>query len=208
MSQSKAWDYFLLVARFLLAWTLLDYGIGKLVGDQFGISEVEMNTQVGELSLFRLSWYLFDHQPFKAFIGISQVVCALLLLLNRTAILGALMSIPILLNILIIDLTIMPPGLMSGFTWRLSSYLILNILILWHYRDRMRHVWYHLTDNVRTKFGFPLWAYLMLPIMAILLEVMLIIPQTLANLILRPAATIDAWSKLPELIRKALEHFQ
>ncbi|MBP7500383.1 MAG: DoxX family membrane protein, partial [Chryseobacterium sp.] len=134
VKKEKLWDYLILCARVLLAWILLSYGWSKVNGGQFGISAEEMARPVKDLGLFKLSWYMFDHEPFKSFIGISQIIAGLLLLYNRTLILGVLMSIPIFLNILIIDITYVK---MSGFYWRLSHYLILDFLILWHYKDRM-----------------------------------------------------------------------
>lgn len=206
ISRPKAWDYFLLVGRFLLAMIFAGYGMGKLTGTQFGITEAELAVPVGESGLFRLAWHLFDHQPFKAFVGWSQVVCAALLLFNRTALLGALMFIPLVLNILVIDLTIMPPGLKEAFTWRLSSYLVLDLLILYHYRHRMLRAYHALTYEMRTRFRFPIWAYLMLPLLAFLLEFALVIPKTLTYLIIRPAATLDALAKVPAWLMHVIEN--
>ncbi|MFC7525545.1 hypothetical protein ACFQRK_16395 [Parapedobacter sp. GCM10030251] len=84
----------------------------------------ELATPIQELSLFKIAWYLFDHQPFKIFIGISQIVASLLLLFNRTMVIGALMLVPIVANILIIDLTIMPYAFKLAFffgSWHTSA---------------------------------------------------------------------------------------
>lgn len=93
------------------------------MGDQFGISEATLNSALKDVDLFRLSWYLADHEPFKSFIGISQIVAGVLILYNRTVLLGALMAIPIWLNILMWDMTFM--GLYTPFTVRLPFYLLL-----------------------------------------------------------------------------------
>lgn len=196
VQKDKLWDYFILCARVLLAWTLLSYGWSKLNGGQFGISAEEMATPVKDLGLFKLSWYLFDHQPFKSFIGISQISAGLLLIYNRTVILGVLISIPIFLNILIIDITYVK---MSGFYWRLSYYLILDFLILWHYKDRMIIAFKTIFNGLTTKFKFPIWTYLLLPIMAIGLEILPFIPKLLLELILNPKEISDLflsiWNK-------------
>ena len=196
VQKEKLWDYFILCARVLLAWTLLSYGWSKLNDGQFGISAEEMARPVKDLGLFKLSWYLFDHQPFKSFIGISQIIAGLLLLYNRTLILGVLMSIPIFLNILIIDITYVK---MSGFYWRLSYYLILDFLILWHYKDRMIIAFKPIFNGLTTKFKFPIWAYLLLPIMAIGVEILPFIPKLLLELILKPKEISDLflsiWNK-------------
>ncbi len=147
-SKEKLWDFFILSARVLLAFVFIDYGWGKLTGGQFGLRPEELNMPVKDLSLFRLSWYLFEQEPFKSFIGISQIIAGLLLLYNRTLILGTLLSIPILTNILVIDITYIK---MTGFYWRLSYYLVLDFLILWHYRDRMFAAFKNLTNGIKDK---------------------------------------------------------
>lgn len=196
VKREKLCDYFILCARFLLAWILLSYGWSKLNDGQFGISAEEMARPVKDLGLFKLSWYLFDHQPFKSFIGISQIIAGLLLIYNRTVILGVLISIPIFLNILIIDITYVK---MSSFYWRLSYYLILDFLILWHYKDRMIMAFKAIFNGLTTQFKFPIWAYLLLPIMAIGVEILPFIPKLLLELILNPKEISDLflsiWNK-------------
>jgi uncharacterized membrane protein YphA (DoxX/SURF4 family) len=99
LSKEQLWDYFILVARVWLAWTLIHYGWSKLTDSQFGVSEATLNQPLKDVDLFRLSWHLAAHEPFKSFIGVSQIITGFLLLYNRTVILGASMSIPIWLNI-------------------------------------------------------------------------------------------------------------
>jgi uncharacterized membrane protein YphA (DoxX/SURF4 family) len=200
ISKDRLWDYFIITARFLLAWTFIGYGYSKLSEGQFGIDEVEMATPLKDLSLFKLSWYLFDHEPFKTFIGISQIICGILLLFNRSALIGALLFLPIATTILIIDLSFLPSGLAFSFTWRLCFYLLLDCLILWHYRDRMKVIWAALWDNMTTRFKYPIWAYLILPLFAIGLEMIIAIPKILTGLILNPSVTKEALSRIPEII--------
>ena len=198
--KEKFWDYFIMIGRFLIGWTFLRYGYSKMVDGQFGITDAELGMQVKDLSLFKLSWYLFDHQPFKAFIGVSQLICGTLLIINRTAIIGALMFLPIIATVLIIDLSFMPPGLANGFAWRLSFYIILDFLILWHYKERMLAIWNLMWDGMGTKFKFPIWAYLILPVLAIGLEIVGVILKLITNLIINPSETIEVLSHLLERI--------
>ena len=195
--KKKLWDYFILCARFLLAWTLLSYGWGKLTENQFGLSPAELSKPVKDLGLFKLSWYLFDQQPFKSFIGFSQIIAGLLLLWNKTRLIGALIAVPILLNILIIDITFIQ---MSGFYWRLSYYLFLDLLILWHDKERIISVFKNLTSGLNARFRYPLWAYLILPVMAIVLELLGILPKVLTGLILHPSETMSALSEMPQIL--------
>lgn len=204
ISKDQIWDYVILTARFLLAWTFLGYGFSKLIGEQFGINEVEMTTPLKDISLFKLSWYLFDHEPFKSFITISQIVCGLLLLINRTAIIGAFLFLPIVATILIIDLTFMPSTLAEGFAWRLSFYILLDALILWHYKEKMKIIWRAVWHNVNTKFRFSIWAYMLLPLCAIALEIVGVLPKIITQLIKEPTETIESLSKIPEAIMEII----
>lgn len=201
--KQKLWDYFILCARVLIAWTLLSYGWGKLTEGQFGISAKELSTPVKDLGLFKLSWYLFDQEPFKSFIGISQVIAGLLLLYNRTLILGALLSIPILVNILVINITYIMMA--EGFYWRLSYYLVLDFLILWHYKDRMIVAFKAIFIGLTTKFKYPVWAYFILPIMAFGLEIFGVVPKLLMGLLLNPTETLKGLGQIPYLILNAIK---
>jgi uncharacterized membrane protein YphA (DoxX/SURF4 family) len=200
--KQKLWDYFILCARVLIAWTFLRYGWGKLTDGQFGISVKEMATPVKDLGLFKLSWYLFDQEPFKSFVGVSQIIAGLLLLYNRTLILGALLSIPILVNILIINITYIK---MTGFYWRLSYYLFLDFLIIWHYKDRMIIAFKNVFIGLTTKFKYPIWAYLILPIMAIGLEILGVVPRLISGLIFNTTETLKGLIAIPELILEIIK---
>lgn len=132
MKKHLQFDLVILAMRLLLAFTLWNYGYSKLTGGQFGITETELNTPIKDLSLFRISWYLFKYEPFNSFIGISQIITAILLVYKRTYLLGTLIAIPIFLNILMVDLTIMPLSFKIAFFFRLTFYLIFIGIILWY----------------------------------------------------------------------------
>lgn len=181
LSKEKFWDFFILVARVLLAATLIRYGWSKLTDGQFGVSDETLKLPLAKIDLFRLSWYLADHEPFKSFVGVSQMLIAILLFYNRTVILGALMSIPIWLNILMWDMTFM--GLYTPLTVRIPFYLLLTFLILWHYRDRVMNAIRLCLNGTFIKFKYPVWAYLLIPLLAICLELLGAIPIIIINLL-------------------------
>lgn len=174
------WDLMILSIRLLLAFIFLSYGIGKLSGGQFGnLTDKELSTPIKELTLFKVGWYLFDHQPFKYFIGISQIIAAVLILYRKTIIIGILMLIPIVANILIIDLTIMPYGFKVAFFFRLTGYLFYMCLILYYYRRDLIPVWRVITTIKTLKLNHKYLNYLwIIPIM-IILECIPIIPKYL-----------------------------
>jgi len=131
-------------------------------------------------------------QPFKAFIGISQIICGGLLIINRTAIIGAFMFLPIIATILIIDITYVK---LPGFYYRLPAYIILDLLILFHYKERMITIWEAVWENVNTKFKYPIWMYLILPILAIILEVTIAIPRMIYYIFTDPESVKQTFQK-------------
>jgi uncharacterized membrane protein YphA (DoxX/SURF4 family) len=190
-SASKAclWDYFILTARVLLASIFLVYGVGKLVGLQFGVTPQILAQPLGQVSVAHLAWYCFDHQPFCAFVGISQIVASLSLLWNRTALLGALLLLPIAVTIWVIDLTFL--NHITAFRYMLPFYLGLLFLILAHYRDRMVVVARALALGVTTRFAYPWWAYGLLPLLAGVLSLGWMLPLYAVNFSANPTWTID-----------------
>lgn len=179
LSREQYLDYFILIARVLLAWTLVSYGWAKLTDGQFGVTDATMEMALKDIDLFRLSWYMADHQPFKSFVGVSQILAGILILFNRTVIFGGFMAIPIWANILIWDMTFM--GLYTPFTVRLSFYLLLTFLILWYHRKRILPALQLCSNDVSFKFRYPIWTYLILPILAVCLEFLGAIPSAIIH---------------------------
>jgi uncharacterized membrane protein YphA (DoxX/SURF4 family) len=176
-------DFFVLAARFLLGFTFIRYGYAKLAEGQFGLTTQELQTPLQDLDIFRVSWYLFDFQPFKLVIGVSQLLCGILLILNRTALLGAFLFLPIVFTILVIDLTYMPLDLKIGFTWRLSWYILLDLVIFWHYRERMLEVWKAVWIGLGTKFKYAPLLYLGAAFLSLLLEFAPVLPRALFGIL-------------------------
>jgi uncharacterized membrane protein YphA (DoxX/SURF4 family) len=179
LSKSSLKSYLILASRTLLAWTLYRYGWAKLTDGQFGVDDKTMNMALKDVNLFQLSWYLADHQPFKAFIGVSQIVCAILLTLNRTVIIGAFMSIPIWLNILVWDLTFMG-NMAAAFAFRLTYYLILTALIIYQQKNKLIPAVILVTEPKQIV-KFPIWAYAFLPVTAIGIEIAGGLPNMVLN---------------------------
>ncbi|WP_316794291.1 DoxX family membrane protein [Pedobacter frigoris] len=173
LSKALLWDYFILIARIWLAIILMQYGYSKIIDGQFGVTDATMELKLKDVGLFNLSWYLADHEPFKSFVGIAQLITAALLIYNRTVILGAFMAIPLWLNILVWDMTFM--GLYTPFTIRLPFYLLLTFLILWHHRDKVIPALRNFITTT-TRFQYPWWAYLLLPVFGAILEMIGAIP--------------------------------
>jgi uncharacterized membrane protein YphA (DoxX/SURF4 family) len=185
--KEKFWDYFILVSRFLLAYTFIDYGYGKLTdGGQFGISAAEMSKPLKDLPLFQVMWYLFDHEPFKTTVGILQIVTGLLLLFESTAILGVIFFIPIAANIVLMDVSFMNNAMGSAFTFRFAFYFILCFAILWNDKERIKIIWNTMIKKFIWKRKFPWIMYALVPVFAILLSVVSVIPKMIIYYVIFP----------------------
>lgn len=93
--------------RYYAAFTLFTYGFAKLMGAQFTVLDSQLAKPMGDVSGFWLTWYYFGYSPlYSAVIACAQIAGALLLCFRRTAIAGAFILIPIMVNIVCVDIWI------------------------------------------------------------------------------------------------------
>ncbi len=91
--------------RYLSAYLLFTYGVSKLAGWQFWLSPEIARKPVGSLSGFQLTWYYYSYSHIYArILGLTQLAGGALLLFRKTALLGAAAMIPLIANILMINL--------------------------------------------------------------------------------------------------------
>ena len=126
--QNKWYRWFTVFCRITLALGFIPSGLVKLAGDRF--TALPGNHPLG---------HYFDalHQTgfYYTSIGIGQLLAALLLLIPRTALLGALLYFPIILNICILTYATRFEGT------RITTFMVLGSLwlLVWHY-DRLKHL--------------------------------------------------------------------
>jgi hypothetical protein len=91
-------------ARWVAVVLLVVYGFAKLNGSQFTSLDSELTRPMGQVSGFWLTWYYFGYSPiYGAILGLVQIGGAVLLAFRRTALLGALLLLPVVGNIVLID---------------------------------------------------------------------------------------------------------
>jgi len=130
VKQNRWLRYFAVFNRTALAAGFLPAGIVKIVGERFA-SGLSVKHPMGHyLEALHHTGYYYT------FIGVLQVTAAILLLVPRTALLGALLYFPILLNICILSFAVRFDG--SLFT---STLMVLaNLYLLcWHY-DKLKYI--------------------------------------------------------------------
>lgn len=100
----KSYPKYLDWLRYLSAWLLLTYGLSKLAGVQFTHSPDMSRMAVGSLSGYQLTWYYYSYSHvYGSILGLVQLAGGTLLLFRKTATLGAAMMLPVMMNILMIN---------------------------------------------------------------------------------------------------------
>ncbi|MEO6037416.1 MAG: hypothetical protein ABIQ93_03315, partial [Saprospiraceae bacterium] len=99
-----------LAARLYVFLFINIYGLGKMADGQFHragrLPEKLGHTPLTDVGGFDLAWTFFGYsRAYIMFIGLSQVIGCFLLLWQRSKLLGVAILIPILLNIIVVDIT-------------------------------------------------------------------------------------------------------
>jgi hypothetical protein len=111
---------------------MVDYGLAKINCNQFIVKDEIINGQfVSDLNEFYLAWYLFGKSPFfSVVIGTLEVIGGILIITNKHYLIGALILLPIISGILIIDISFTTNYLGYSLSTRVLGMLICDILIL------------------------------------------------------------------------------
>jgi len=137
--------------RFLSAFLLFTYGLSKLFGRQFTLPREMALRPVGSLSGYQLAWFYYSYSHgYAVILGLIQLAGGALLLFRKTALLGAALMLPVMTNILMINV-------FFHIAWGAlgtSAFIFISMLaVLWRQRDVLVGVfWTHQTaepDNVR-----------------------------------------------------------
>ncbi|WP_375445863.1 DoxX family protein [uncultured Fibrella sp.] len=127
--QNRWLQYFTVFVRIALAAGFLPSGLVKIMGERF--TSLSVNHPMGNyLEALHHTGYYYT------FIGFAQVMAAILLLIPRTVLLGAVLYFPIILNICILSLAVRFDGSLLT-----SPLMVLaNLYLLcWHY-DRLKYI--------------------------------------------------------------------
>lgn len=120
---------FAVFCRIALAASFLPAGIVKIMGQRFAEGLPHNNPLGHYFDALLLTGYYYT------FIGIVQIIIAILLLIPRTSLLGAMMYFPIIINICVLTYATRFDGT------RLVTMMVLAclFLLIWDY-DRIKHI--------------------------------------------------------------------
>ncbi len=97
--------WFLIFLRYFLAYMMLVYGLAKVFKTQFPFLSLErLATPLGQFSPMGLLWAFMGYsKTYNLFAGGAEILAGSLLFFRRTTLLGALISIAIMINILMLN---------------------------------------------------------------------------------------------------------
>jgi uncharacterized membrane protein YphA (DoxX/SURF4 family) len=120
---------FAVFCRTALAASFLPAGFVKIMGERFAEGLPHNNPLGHYFDALYLTGYYYT------FIGIAQIIIAILLLIPRTSLLGALMYFPIIVNICVLTYATRFDGTRIVTMMVLASFF----LLIWDY-DRIKHI--------------------------------------------------------------------
>jgi uncharacterized membrane protein YphA (DoxX/SURF4 family) len=99
---SRTLTVFITIARYFLGLVILTYGISKLDNFQIQVSAWSYDHPLVQAPGRVLAWAYLGYQPwFQFLLGVFETVPSLLLLTRRTWRLGALLLLPVMLNVVL-----------------------------------------------------------------------------------------------------------
>jgi len=161
---NKWFQYFAVFCRVALALGFIPSGIVKISGERF--TALPSNHPLGHYfdALYHTGYYY-------TFIGAAQLVIALLLLIPRTSLLGAILYFPLILNICILTYATRFEGT------RITTLMLLaNLYLLWWGYDRLKYIFLsqqsstniYTTKQSGNKFPFAFFASVFVVVAAVI----------------------------------------
>lgn len=172
ISKQQAIDLGILALRWYLAFYMFSYGFSKITQGQFQVHDPAiLKTPLEDAGRFYIAWYLFGLSPvFSWVVGLTQMLGAVLIVFHRTTLIGALVLLPVIGQIFLIDVAFTMEQFGPALPARLAGMLVSDLLILWYYKTPVVAAWKVLTTGISTRFGYAWWVYPLLPVVGFLMD--------------------------------------
>ncbi|MGA9173328.1 MAG: hypothetical protein WBZ33_05035 [Thermoactinomyces sp.] len=123
--------------RLFLGLTFLIYGLAKLTIGQFGVPSDQIAAIRGEG--FTIAWTFFGYsRVYEVFIGIGEVLSAILIMIPRTKTLGAVCFFPIAINVMMVNYCYQ-----IGVQDLSTVMVMMNLFLLWLERKKFALLFWH-----------------------------------------------------------------
>lgn len=172
MRREKIIDFGVLALRWYLVIYMINYGWAKITLNQFGVhDDLILDQPLKDIESFYVAWHLFGRSAFFSIsTGILEIIGGILLIFNRTVLIGALLTLTVLGQILIIDIAFTTSVHGFSLPLRIAGMILSDLLILYYYKDKIVQAWNNLINGVSTRFKYKWWVYLILPVIGLLMD--------------------------------------
>ena len=127
-SDILAREYIVVLLRYFLAFSMFTYGLSKIFYLQFPeLSLINLTRSYGDSSPMGLLWKFMGYsEAYSIFTGSMEVLGGLLLLFRNTKLLGAMLTLGIMINVFVLNMTFDVP--VKLFSFHLCAMLMVIIL--------------------------------------------------------------------------------
>ncbi len=134
------------IIRYWLAFEISTYGFAKILKTQFQTPSYRLDMPLGELNGFMLTWYYYGYSyTLAVIIALFQIGGSILLLYRRTTLLGVMILLPVMVNIVLINLffSIASGAFFNSVVFTLG--LLFLLLLDW---DKLKRAFWDLVERL------------------------------------------------------------
>ena len=136
------------IIRYWLALSISSYGFAKILKTQFQTPDYLLDMPLSAVDGMDLTWYYFGYSyPLAAIIGLFQIGGSILLLYRRTTLLGTMILLPVMINIVLINIFY---KISTGAFFNSVIYSLSLIFFLLLHGKRLKVIFWDLIDHLPT----------------------------------------------------------
>ena len=134
------------IIRYWLALSISSYGFAKILKTQFQTADYLLDMPLSSVDGMGLTWYYFGYSyPLTVIIALFQIGGSILLLYRRTTLLGAMILLPVMVNIVLINIFY---TIGIGAFFNSVVYLAALVFLLLLHVERLKIVFWDFVDQL------------------------------------------------------------
>lgn len=124
---------------YFVSFVLILFAISKFLNAQFQIWNYTQYVPLKDLDLFSHAWSFFGRSyNYNFFIGLTEITAAILILFNRTRLIGLLLAAGIYTNVLIVDIEF---NISDAILHATIEFIIVLLLLIPYLKDLKKFFW-------------------------------------------------------------------
>jgi hypothetical protein len=134
------------IIRYWLAFEISTYGFAKIMKTQFSTPNYRLDMALSDLNGFQLTWYYFGYSyTLAVLIALFQIGGSCLLLFRRTTLLGVMILLPVMVNIMFINMFY---DIAVGAFFNSVTFTLGLLLFLFLDFDKLKRAFWDLLDRL------------------------------------------------------------